>query len=110
VDVSALQPCFTSPDSETKREDAAAFPPLASTLLRPHGRRNIMPARKKRSTSKRTLLTSKNATFFAKRTARGRFKEMDERGRSLAADRRQRATRTTKSGHGDQGDRRRRAA
>jgi hypothetical protein len=49
----------------------------------------------------------KNATFFAKRTAKGRFKDMDERRRSLAADRGRTAKRTTKAGHGDQGDRRR---
>lgn len=52
----------------------------------------------------------KKATFFAKRTTKGRFKEMDGRGRSLAADRRRAAKRTTKSGHGDQGDRRKRRA
>lgn len=69
-----------------------------------------MPAKKKRSTSKRETLKTRNATFFGTRTAKGRFKEMDERGRSLAADRRRHAKRTTKAGHGDQGDRRRRAA
>jgi hypothetical protein len=72
-----------------------------------------MPARKrttaKRGSSKRELLKSRNATHFAKRTSKGRFKEMDERGRSLAADRRQKAKRTVKSGHGDKGDRRRAA-
>jgi hypothetical protein len=45
--------------------------------------------------------------MFAKRTTRGRFKEMDEVGRSLSADRRQKAKKRTKSGHGDQGDRKR---
>ena len=69
-----------------------------------------MPTTKKRSTSKRETVKSKNATFFAKRTANGRFKEMDEKGRSLAADRRKTAKKTVKSGHGDQGDRRRKAA
>ena len=69
-----------------------------------------MPTKKRRSTSKRETLKSKNATFFAKRTAKGRFKEMDERGRSQAADRRRTAKKTVKSGHGDQGDRRRKAA
>jgi hypothetical protein len=73
-----------------------------------------MPTKKrstsrKRSTSKRETLKTRNASFFAKRTAKGRFKEMDERGRSLAADRRRKAKRTVKSGHGDQGDRRRAA-
>ncbi len=69
-----------------------------------------IPTKKRRSTSKRELLKSRNASFFAKRTAKGRFKEMDERGRSLAADRRQHAKRAAKSGHGDQGDRKRKAA
>ena len=68
-----------------------------------------MPTKKKRSTSKRETLKSKNATFFAKRTAKGRFKEMDERSPSLAADRRRKAKKTVKSGHGDQGDRRKAA-
>ena len=58
-----------------------------------------MPTNKKRSTSTRETLKSENTTFFAKRTAKGRFNEMDEKARSLAADRR-------KTG---QGDRERRA-
>jgi hypothetical protein len=43
-------------------------------------------------------------TYFAKRTAKGQFKELDEVGRSLAADRRQTAKKATKAGYGDQGD------
>ena len=69
-----------------------------------------MPTKTKRSSTKRDLVKGKKATFFAKRTTKGRFKEMDGRGRSLAADRRRAAKRTTKSGHGDQGDRRKRRA
>ena len=60
----------------------------------------------KRASGKRELLKSRNATFFARRTSRGRFKEMDERGRSLTADRRRKAKTRTKSGYGDKGDRR----
>jgi hypothetical protein len=60
----------------------------------------------KRGSGKRELLKSRNATFFARRTSRGRFKEMDERGRSLTADRRRKAETRTKSGYGDKGDRR----
>ena len=55
--------------------------------------------------SKRDTVKAKNATFYAKRTARGRFKEMDEKGRSLKADRRTKAKTKTKSGYGDRGDR-----
>ncbi len=61
----------------------------------------------KRASSKRDLVKNRGGEFYAKRDANGRFKEMDEVGRSLTADRRQHAKRETKSGHGDQGDRKR---
>jgi hypothetical protein len=41
---------------------------------------------------------AKNATFYAKRTVRGKFREMDEKGRSLKADRRVKAKTKTKPG------------
>lgn len=47
-------------------------------------------AKKRRSSSKRDTVRRKGAVMYAKRTARGRFKDMDEKGRSLAADRRRR--------------------
>jgi hypothetical protein len=50
------------------------------------------------------LLKGPNATFFAKRTASGP-RGMDERGRSLAGDRRRKASTKAKSGCGDRGDR-----
>jgi hypothetical protein len=46
------------------------------------------------------------ATFYAKRTATGRFREMDEEGRSLAADRHRKAKTDAKPDSGDRGDRR----
>ena len=58
----------------------------------------------KRSSSKRELIDT-GRKMFAKRDAKGQFKEMDDVGRSLAADRRRPAKRAVKSGHGDQGDR-----
>ena len=60
---------------------------------------------KKRSTTKRELLKKRGGKSFAKRTAKGRFKEMDSVKRSLPADRRKKAKRKVRSGHGDQGDR-----
>ena len=60
---------------------------------------------KKRSSTKRDLVKSKSGKSFAKRTAKGRFKEMDSVKRSLGSDTRKKAKRKTKSGHGDQGDR-----
>jgi hypothetical protein len=62
--------------------------------------------RGKRSTSRRRRLRNRAGTFFAKRTRRGRFKELDEKGRSLTTDRHRKARTTVKSGYGDQGDRR----
>ena len=43
--------------------------------------------------------------MFAKRDAKGQFEQMDDVGRSLSADRRQKAKTVAKSGHGDQEDR-----
>jgi hypothetical protein len=61
----------------------------------------------KRASGKRDLVRTPTGSFYAKREANGRFKELDEVGRSLAADRRVRAKRETGPGYGDQGDRRR---
>ena len=61
-------------------------------------------AAKKRSSQKRDLVKG-GAKSYAKRTARGRFKEMDTVSRSQRTDRKRKAKRKTKSGYGDQGDR-----
>ena len=61
----------------------------------------------RKSTAKRTAVSNRAGSFYAKRKTSGKFKEMDEKGRSLKTDRRRRAKKTTKSGYGDQGDRRR---
>ena len=61
-------------------------------------------AKKKRSSTKRDLVKGKSKSF-AKRTAGGRFKDIDPVKKSLPADRRKKAKRKTKSGYGDQGDR-----
>lgn len=60
----------------------------------------------KRSTTKRERLTTPSSTQYAKRTAKGRFSDMDEVGRSQAADSRKKAKTAVKAGYGDQGDRR----
>lgn len=84
----------------------------------------MMPAQKKRSSTgrsktkgasgrsssrgsgKRDTVNAPKATMYAKRTSTGRFREMDDKGRSLAADRRQKAKTEVSSGYGDRGDRR----
>jgi hypothetical protein len=66
-------------------------------------RRSTRPGRR---SQKRDTVKSRRSTRYAKRTARGRFKEMDAKGRSLASDRRRKAGTRSASGFGDQGDRR----
>ena len=61
---------------------------------------------RKRSTSKRKLIDTGTDTRYVKRSAKGRFKESDDVSRSLSADRRTKAKKSTTSGYGDQGDRR----
>jgi hypothetical protein len=62
---------------------------------------------RKRSSSKRELIDTGRNKMYGKRRADGTFKEMDDVGRSLSADRRTKARKATTSGRGDQGDRRR---
>jgi hypothetical protein len=64
-------------------------------------------SRSARRSQKRDTVKSRRSTRYAKRTTRGRFKEMDAKGPSLASDRRRKARTRSASGHGDQGDRRR---
>ena len=46
--------------------------------------------------------------FYAHRNPDGSFRELDEQGRSLAADRRQKSKTTVKPGFGGEGDQKRR--
>ena len=61
-------------------------------------------ARLARSSAKRDLVRGPQASSYAKRTAQGRFKEMDDVGRSQKADKPRKAKRAARSGYGDQGD------
>jgi hypothetical protein len=62
---------------------------------------------KGRGSGKRDLVENRAGAFYAHRGPGGQFKDMEERGRSLAADRRQKAKTVVKSGYGDRGDQRR---
>lgn len=55
----------------------------------------------------RELIDTGSDKRYVRRDDHGRFKESDDVGRSLAADRRQRAKTTVKSGDGDRGDQKR---
>ena len=58
-------------------------------------------------TGKRELIDTGTDKRYVRRDEKGQFKESDDVGRSLAADRRQTAKTETKSGQGDKGDRKR---
>jgi len=60
---------------------------------------------RKRGSGKRDLVKTPTGTFFARRDGEGQFREMDEVGRSLAADRRRKAKTKVASGYCDRGDR-----
>ena len=62
---------------------------------------------KRRGSSKRELINTGTDKRYVRRSASGKFKESDDVGRSLSADRRRKAKTTTKSGQGDRGDRKR---
>ena len=53
----------------------------------------------------RELIEPKGDKRFVRRGKRGRFKESDDVGRSLGADRRKKAKKVAKTGEGDKGDR-----
>ena len=55
--------------------------------------------------AKRELIDTGTDKRYVRRNSRGQFKESDDVGRSLAADRRRRAKTKSKPGEGDKGDR-----
>jgi hypothetical protein len=57
--------------------------------------------------SGRELIDTGSDKRFVRRGVKGRFKESDDVGKSLAQDRRRHAKTTTKAGQGDRGDRHR---
>jgi hypothetical protein len=59
------------------------------------------------SSSKRELIDTGRDKRYVRRDSQGQFKESDDVGRSLAADRRKHAKTASKPGQGDKGDRKR---
>ena len=55
--------------------------------------------------SKRELIDTGTDKRYVRRSKQGQFKESDDVGKSLAADRRKKAKTVVKSGQGDRGDR-----
>ena len=63
-------------------------------------------AARKRAAAKRELIAPRGDKRYIRRDAKGRIKESDDVGRSLAQDRRRKAKTIAKPGQGDRGDRR----
>jgi hypothetical protein len=61
--------------------------------------------RAKKSASKRELIASRSDKRYIRRDKKGRIKESDDVGRSLAQDRRRKAKTKAAPGQGDRGDR-----
>jgi len=59
----------------------------------------------KKKSRKRELIDTLKDKRYVRRGKGGRFKESDDVGRSLAADRRKKAKRKAPKGQGDRGDR-----
>ena len=55
--------------------------------------------------NKRELIDTGSDKRFVRRDEEGKFKESDDVGRSLSADRKRDAENESESGHGDRGDR-----
>lgn len=60
-----------------------------------------------RGSGKRELINTGTDKRYVRRDGKGQFKESDDVGRSLAADRRRHAKTVSKHGQGDRGDRKR---
>jgi hypothetical protein len=61
-------------------------------------------SKKKKTAAKRTLIAPQGDKRYVRRSTKGRFKESDDVGKSLATDRRKRAKTKAKRGQGDKGD------
>ena len=64
-------------------------------------------ASRRRASSRRELINTGTDKRFVRRSAGGQFKESDDVGRSLSADRKRKARTVAKPGQGDRGDRKR---
>lgn len=60
----------------------------------------------KKHRGKRELIDTGSDRRYVRRDGEGKFKESDDVGRSLTADRKRKAVKKVKSGYGDRGDRR----
>ena len=83
----------------------AEKPPKRVTSAKRPASKSRATSSAKRGSGKRELINTGTDKRFVRRTASGTFKESDDVGRSLASDRRRKASTKVKSGYGDRGDR-----
>ena len=65
----------------------------------------VKKATRRKKAARRELIDTGSDKRFVRRGAAGKFKESDDVGKSLSADRRKKAKAKVKSGQGDKGDR-----
>lgn len=99
----AAPPKAMTKAAPSAQKTSRGAPPVQKTTKRATNRKAASVA-KKRSSGKRELIDTGRNKMYAKRGAKGRFKDMVDVGRSLSADRRSKAKTKSKSGYGDQGD------
>lgn len=75
-----------------------------STTKKPSAKKSTT---KSRGSGKRELIDTGTDKRYVRRDGKGQFKESDDMGRSLAADRRSKAKTVAKKGQGDRGDQKR---
>ena len=59
----------------------------------------------KKKAQKRELIDTGTDKRYVRRDPEGKFKEVDDQGRSLSQDRRKKAKKSVRAGQGDKGDR-----
>lgn len=70
-------------------------------------KKKVVKKTARKSAARRELIDTGTNKLYVRRNARGTsFKEVEDVGRSLTADRRRKATAVAKRGQGDKGDRR----
>ena len=68
-------------------------------------KRKVAKKAKKRTAAKRELINTGTDKRYVRRGAKGKFKESDDVGKSLARDPKRKAKKKAKRGQGDRGDR-----
>ena len=83
------------------RQSVAGFPLSTEVMAKKTTKRTTG----KKKAANRELIDTGTDKRFVRRGAAGKFKESDDLGKTLSADRRKKAKAKVKSGQGDKGDR-----